>query len=703
MLHYLKYNINSKFPSLSSILLVLLLFGNGIDSKLMAQQTDVVDFLNIAGSIVPNSEEKKIEGGLMVTFNVLKNTDSIYLNAVNFKILQDIENNINISSTDTKVWLTSNFEKGKKYSVGVVYEVFPKQTVYFYPDQIWTQGQGKYTSHWLPSIDDVNEKIEFDLMYLAPPDKTVIANGRLKAWDKLNATSSWSYDMKNPMSSYLVAFAIGDFDKKELVSNSGIPIELYYKPSDSLKVEPTYRYSKQIFDFLETEIGVPYPWQNYKQVPVRDFLYAGMENTSATFFSEAFMVDSIGFNDRNYINVNAHELAHQWFGNLITEKTNEDHWLQEGFATYYALLAEREIFGEEYYYWQLYQTAEQLKAASDEGKGESLLNPKASSLTFYQKGAWALHILREQIGEEAFKTAIKNYLEKFKFRNVSNEDFLNEVSAVTETDISEFEKNWLIQSAFKAEEAYQSLLKSPFIRNYFEVSALRGTPLAAKKIQLKSALTFPNDFIGQEAVYQLMDEPISEALPLYKNAFESNNLYVRQAVALSLQIIPKELQNDYEGLLNDDSYVTKEAALYQLYMQFPEKQIEYLNKTQGIEGFQNKNIRQLWLALALITDGYNNSEKVNYLNELKNYTSTEYSFEIREKAFEYVDQLNLWDTESLKNLVEACVHPTWRFSKASKKLLGKVLQNREYYQATKVLGRQVSEKAANYLNTITKE
>ncbi len=252
-------------------------------------------------------------------------------------------------------------------------------------------------------------------------------------------------------------------------------------------------------------------------------------------------------------------------------------------------------------------------------------------------------------------------------------------------------------------DAYQSLLKSPFIRSYFDVSALRATPLASKKLQLKTALTFPNDFIGQEAVYQLIEEPISETLSLYKNAFESNNLYVRQAVALSLQTIPKKLQKEYESLLNDDSYVTKEAALHQLYMQFPDKRTEYLNKTKGIEGFQNKNIRQLWLALALITEGYDNSEKLNYLIELKNYTATDYSFEIREKSFEYVDQLNLWDIETLKNLIEACVHPNWRFAKTSKELLNNVLSNKELHEQVKVLGKQVSEKAANYINSILKE
>jgi aminopeptidase N len=671
--------------------------------QISAQQTEVVDFLKIEAQLKPDSNKEKISGRFRTTFKILTATDSIFLDAVNCQIKEVETKDFNVKNDAKKIWFVGNFKKDQTYTAEFDYEMFPKQTLYFFANEMWTQGQGKYTSHWLPSIDDVNEKIEFDLSLIAAENKTVIANGRLTEVKPDPNGKIWGFDMEKPMSSYLVAFAIGNFTKKEIVSNSGIPIELYYKPQDSLKVEPTYRYSKQIFDFLETEIGVPFPWQNYKQVPVRDFLYAGMENTTATIFSEAFVVDSTGFNDRDYVNVNAHELAHQWFGDLVTEKSSDDHWLQEGFATYYALLAEREIFGDDYFYWQLLQTAEQLKAVSDEGKGESLLDPKASSLTFYQKGAWALHILREKIGDEAFKQAIKNYLEKYKFQNVSTDDFLKEVKAVSNLDISAFEKDWLQQTAFQGEAAYQSLLKSAFVKRYFEISALRTVPLAEKKMQLKTALTFPNDFIGQEAVYQLVDEPISETLPLYKTALESNNLYVRQAVALSMRHIPKDFQMEYESLLNDPSYVTMEAALYQLWMQFPEKRIAYLNKTKGIEGFQNKNIRQLWLALALITDQYENTEKARYLSELKNYTATDYSFEIREKAFEYVNELQLWDLETLRNLVEACAHPTWRFSKFSKEMLHELLQNEKYYEQIKVLGRQVSQKAAIYLNSILKE
>jgi aminopeptidase N len=685
--------MNQRYLFLTAILVVAF-------HSLKAQQTETVDFLKVTAQIEPIPSEKKITGTASYTFIVLKNTDSIYLDAKAMKVMNIASEGITVSEEKDKIWLLNTFDANMQYTASFSFEATPKQTLYFVENQIWTQGQGKYTSHWLPSIDDMNDKIEFDLTVVTPFEKTVIANGQLVSAQLKDNKNYSRFDMQEPMASYLVAFAVGDFQKKTIYSNSDIPIELYYEAKDSLKFEPTYRYTKDIFDYLESEIGVAYPWQNYKQVPVRDFLYAGMENTTATFFSEAFVTDSIGFADRNYVNVNAHELAHQWFGNLVTETEGTHHWLHEGFATYFALLAEKAIFGEDYYYWKLFQSAEQLKALSDEGKGESLLNANASSLTFYEKGAWALHILKSRIGEEAFKNAIVNYLEKFRFKNVTTENFLNEARAASGQDLKEFEADWLNQSAFKAEQAYKSLMESAFIKKYFEVAALGQLSLAEKRLQLKTALTFPNDFIGQEAIYQLVGEPISETIILYKNGFSSNNTYVRQAIALSLESIPEELKEEYESLLNDGSYVTQEAALYNLWSQFPENRSIYLNKMQDVIGFQNKNVRQLWLVLALVDPIYRITEKDKFKNELKSYTSPVYSFEIRETAFGYVNELQLWDTSVLANLVNASVHPSWRFKKYARKLVASVLKN-ETFKNQIILGMETySEEEKTYLLTI---
>ncbi|MBT8255789.1 MAG: M1 family peptidase, partial [Bacteroidia bacterium] len=270
----------------------------------LSQQLEYVDFLQIDARLDFNNELQKVEGSYNVKFQVLKSIDSIYLDAKSMRITNVEERKLRVVANENKIWIYGPFDQGKSYSTDFRYEAFPAQTLYFTEDQIWTQGQGKYTSHWLPSIDDMNDKIEFDLTVVARGDVRVIANGTLSTTTPIEDKVAWHFDMERPMSSYLAAVVVGDFAMKRDTSNSGIPLELYYKPEDSLKAEPTYRFTNEIFDFLEEEIGIDYPWQNYKQVPVRDFLYAGMENTTLTIFSEAFVVDSIGYNDRNYVNVN---------------------------------------------------------------------------------------------------------------------------------------------------------------------------------------------------------------------------------------------------------------------------------------------------------------------------------------------------------------------------------------------------------------
>lgn len=668
---------------------------------MFSQQTEIVDFRQVNVTLLPDWHSKEIEGKATYTFQMLKDADSVFLDAHNMTIL-DFDGIKNIIVSENKIWFKDSFKKDSKYSITLSYSTKPKQTFYFMVDEneMWTQGQGKYTSHWLPSLDDTNDKMIFNISVVVPENLTAIANGKLAITNAENGMKEWKFRMQKPMASYLAAVAVGNFSKEVFFSKSGIPIELYYKPKDEDKFPFTYKYSKEIFDFLEEEIGFPYPWEVYKQVPLRDFLYAGMENSSATFFSEAFMVDEIGYTDRNYVNVNAHELAHQWFGNTVTAKSDEHHWLQEGFATYYALLAEREIFGKDYFYWQLLQYAEQLQEMSSEAKGESLLNPKASSLTFYQKGAWAIHILKEIIGPEAFKKAVKNYLEKYAFQNVTTDDFLAEIKAVSETDISEFEKNWLHQTAFQVEEAYRSLLKSEFINDYFKIAALRNVSYDDKKTQLLSAIQNSNEFVAQEAVFQLAFEPISEVLDLYQSALKSENIYIRQAVAFSLEEIPDELLADYKKLLDDDSYATQEIALSQIWNQFPEERSFVLNKMKNRIGFRNKNIRQLWLTLSLLSSWDNKDKSDLLLRELTSYTSPEFSFEIREKAFQYIFDLDVWNYESLKNLIQSSTHPAWRFAKSSKEILKDVFEKSNYSEEFVRLESELNEKEKQVLNSL---
>lgn len=634
-----------------------------------AQQTSKVDFKTLHATLIPNVIDKSIFGDVIYQFEVLKAIDTIAIDAIkmDFTSVKINGKTVNFKNSGKALKLFQGFKKGKN-TLTFSYKATPKQTLYFIGEvdqlQIWTQGQGKFTSHWLPSFDNVNEKVIFNLSVSFDNQFTVLSNGKLKSInDNFNDKSKiWYYQMSKPMSSYLVMMAIGKFEKQTAKTKSGTPLEFYIDEKDTDKFETTYKYTTQIFDYFEQEIGLNYPWEIYRQVPVHDFLYSGMENTTSTIFSQDFVVDAIGFNDKTYINVNAHELAHQWFGNLITAQSGKHHWLQEGFATYYALLAEKELFGDDHFQWELYEMAERLLKAS---KTDTipLLNEKASSLTFYQKGAWALHSLRESIGAENFQKAVKNYLKKYGFKNVNTDDFLNEVKAVSSFDTENFKRIWLEQSGFEVNQALTLLRKNAFMKSYLELVDLQTKPFAEKKTifvnLLKTEVFYP---VKEEVVFQLADVPFEEKEALLKLAMDSKNLKVRQAIARIMVEIPIAFQANYETLLNDESYINKEIALGTLWNLFPEKQADYLNQSKDWIGFNDKNLRILWLTLALMTKDYLNENKVNFYDELLNYSSPKYESSIRQNALTNLLFLNPNDQNILRNLANATTHHKWQFT-----------------------------------------
>ncbi|NEV93675.1 M1 family metallopeptidase [Psychroflexus sp. YR1-1] len=685
--------------------LFFILFSAGL---CFGQQTEKVDFLEINARVEMDTVHFKVNGQVQVSFKALQDTDSVYLDAVNMTVKASQGSSFKITVEHDKLWITSNFQKGENYTAEFTYEAKPRQALYFvgfdsdlkdYPSQVWTQGQGKYTSHWLPSLDDMNDKLIFNITYLAPKNYEVIANGKLANTRSRLNHKSWSYEMKQPMSSYLVAFAMGDFKGTTTKSKKGTPLQLYLETRHSDKVKSTFQQHDAIFNFLENKININYPWQNFKQVAVRDFLYAGMENTTLNIFSEEFVVDEIGANDRSFVNVQAHELAHQWFGNLVTETSSKHHWLHEGFATFYALEAEREIFGEDYYYFKIYKTAEELKALSDAGKGQILVNTGGSSLTYYQKGAWALIILRGLVGDEVFDTTVENYLRKHAYENVTTEDFISEVELAFGQPLTDFRKRWLDQKAFQSRESLEFLKKNEFVQEYMKLAAFRETRLTLKQELLNEALDFPvNEYLGQEAVYQLNGEDLNLALPLYKQALNTNNLYVRQAVASSLKKVPKELKTAYESLLEDKSYLTIERALLHLWMSFPEKRSDYLDQTLAIGGFQDKNVKLLWLTLNLVTPDYQPEQKSAVFKALSSYTNPGYPYQIRQHAFGYLYQIDTFTEANYKDLMEGVFHPVWQFKKFSRELLDTLMESERHKKAILNLVDEFSLKEKTFFN-----
>lgn len=672
-----------KFLSLLLFFICQVIFG---------QQLQQVDFKTISASITINPVKRNVVGKAIYTFEVKdKKIDTIRIDAQKMVFTHVKINNSNVKFKENKkqLLLFDGFKKGEN-TLTFEYEAFPTQTMYFVnwdftkenikPEelngQIWTQGQGKYTSHWLPSFDNVNEKTVFSLDITFEKSFEVISNGILLKKIPNGNDITWQYRMNKPMSSYLVMIAIGHFEKRTEKAVSGIPLEQYYEKGDENRVEPTYRYSREIFDFLVREIGVQYPWEIYRQVPVHDFLYAGMENTSATIFARDFVVDSIGFNDRNYIDVNAHELAHQWFGDLVTAKSGKDHWLQEGFATYYALLAQREVLGDDYFYNRLYNSARQLEEAA---KTDTIpvLHEKASSLTFYQKGAWALHVIREKIGREKFNLAVKNYLEKYAYANVTTDDFLNEIKAVSDFDATSFKKNWLESTVFPLEEVNSLLRKNELMKQYLQ---LRDQPLFLTKDKeeiirlMQSGVYYP---VKELLVYQSVSHPFEMKKDLLVAALKTNDLHVRQAVSASLKEIPESFRADYETLLSDRSYETQEIALFNLWNQFPAERERYLKLSENWIGFQDRNLKLQHLSLAFVS-AKDQKEKIKIYQELLSYTGTNYDSTLQQSALERLLGLEFYTEDVLRSLVYGTGNHRWQFVKFSKDNIRKLLKEKKY-------------------------
>ena len=637
------------------------------------QQFKQVDFTTVTADLSLNVKNKSISGQIIYQFNISSTIDSIRIDAKNMEFNSVFINQkeVRFKNSKKELILYEGFKLGKNI-LQFNYLATPKQTLYFTGSQetnnlqIWTQGQGRYTSHWFPSFDDVNEKVVFDIKIAFDASYQVISNGEFRNIKNSNNLKIWQYEMKKPMSSYLLMLAIGKFKHKNQKAKSGILLQNYYRSEDELKYEYTFKNSKDIFDFLETEIGVKYPWKVYRQIPVNDFLYAGMENTTATLFDQSFVVDESAFNDRNYINVNAHELAHQWFGDLITAKSGKQHWLQESFATYYALLAERKVFGEDYFYYKLYTDAMQVKQAA---KTDTIpvMNEKASSLSFYQKGSLGLHTIREAIGAKKFQQAIKNYLNKFQFKNVETDDFLNEIKKVSNFDTEKFKKNWLEDYHFQTQEIADLLNKNEFIKKLLEIQGKRSIAFAEKELYfaeiLKSNCFYP---LKTEIIYQIKNVPYEVKENLIKLAMQTNDIEVRQAVAQTISKIPVVFKTDYESLLNDMSYDTKEIALTNLISSFPDEISHYLEIAENWEGKNDKSLRILFLTYSQVNKSISDDLKVTYLNELIDYTSPKFDSAIRQNAFESLFQLDSKNEIMLKNLVNATFHHKWQFVKFAK-------------------------------------
>ena len=641
------------------------------------------DFTRARLVISPDPVAEAIEGEVLYQFESTGTSDSIYLDARKMEFIRVELNGAPAAfrSTSAKL-LVAVPEQAGTHELRISYRAFPAQAVYFIGwkdslpgnEQIWTQGQGKDNSHWVPVVDHMEEKVEFDISVLFETGYEVVANGLLVKKSPEGPLTRWTFDMDRPMSSYLLAFAIGRFDALSWESASGIPLKGYYPQGDSEKARWTYRYTRELFEYLENEIGIPYPWGDYKQVPVRDFLYAGMENTGATFFSDRYLVDSLGYNDDNYINVNAHELAHQWFGNLVTETEASEHWLHEGFATFYAYQAESHLLGTDQIYWKLYDSARALEQMDAAGRGESLLDPGASSLTFYEKGAWALYLLKEEVGEEAFRKGVKDFLLAHSYSNARVDDLLRAVEKASGTSLAGFRKTWLEAPVFPTGVAMDYLKRnSGSVKEYLRLleAEKKGTPVGEQ--QITKAWGHYN---SPEFRAHLLRTFRSALTPSFlERVCRVGSLPVQKVLLESVETLQDWMIPMVEEWLDAPSYDLREATLFRLWVAVPSNRGRYLDRVLQNGSLSKMRLQQLWWLLALFTEGYGDTDaKQACLTRLRATTSAAYDWEVRQNAFSMLRQAGALSPENLRDLMQATEHHSWQFKKFARNLFEDLLE-----------------------------
>ncbi|HPS61608.1 MAG TPA: M1 family metallopeptidase [Bacteroidales bacterium] len=293
---------------------------------------------------------------------------------------------------------------------------------------------------WLPYIE---ARITVDLYITFDHHFNVFSNGeRVGITDNPDSTRTWHYTMKRDHPFFSTALVIGDHHYTSAKTSRGVPLEFWYYPEMPDRVGTTYLYTEKMFDFYEKELGVNYPYPLYREAPVIDYMYGAMETTTSTVFGDYMLISPRSWWQRNYVNVNAHELAHQWFGNCVAHLVNQDVWLTESFATYYAKLFEKNLYGEDYYQ-NLRNDEMRLAFEAAKNNDYPVRSSKSGVQRIYQKGSLVLDMLRDIMGEKEFREAVKLYLERYSFGYAETKDFIRCVYDVSGMPLNWFFDQWI--------------------------------------------------------------------------------------------------------------------------------------------------------------------------------------------------------------------------------------------------------------------
>ncbi len=332
------------------------------------------------------------------------------------------------------------------------------------PLMVHTQGQTETNRHWFISHDYPNDRFTSEIIATIPAKFSVLANGGLIEKTPANdGMVRWHYKLAKPHVSYLVSLVIGEF---EVVTDKwrDIPVEYWVPPGQQSGAMRTFGKTPKMMDLFSRLTGADYPYEKYAQAVVYLFNSGGMENTSTTTLHEMCVMDERAALDQDLEGLISHELAHQWFGDMITCKSWAHIWLNEGFATYFSDLWNEYEHGRDEYDVELWRTMRDVAGASKPDPTGGMVwfyydnaweTFRRSGNNAYSKGASVLHMLRQSLGDELFFKCIAEYTRRSAWKQAETDDLRKVIEELSGRSYERFFQQWVYRSgAPKAHAKY---------------------------------------------------------------------------------------------------------------------------------------------------------------------------------------------------------------------------------------------------------
>lgn len=355
------------------------------------------------------------------------------------------------------IHLDRPYTTGDTITVSTEYSCTPRKGLYFtqpdsgYPDkpsQIWSQGEDMDNHFWFPCYDFPNDKATSEMIATVQSDYVALSNGKLVSVreDKARKTKTFHWSETRPHSSYLITLAAGRY--AVLRDHAGkLPLEYYVYPGDTANARICFSQTPDMIRYFSEKIGFPYAWEKYAQVLIADFIEGGMENTSATSLLDFITVyDARVRVDNLPTSLLSHELAHQWWGDVVTCKDWRHIWLNESFASYFDPLYDEHVQGREMLDYRMF-TSQEAGIYSDTTAGRKpIVSVGSFGTNVYPRGAAVLHMLRYLLGDKQFWHALNHYITKYQFQPVETNDLKTAIEEATGENLYWFFDEWVYRA-----------------------------------------------------------------------------------------------------------------------------------------------------------------------------------------------------------------------------------------------------------------